>query len=109
MRAWRSVVLVLVMCLAITPVRAQTPSGLPARPATTLSEVAELRARLHVATVEIVQLRAALARMQAEADLLRLSAQQESLEAMMRQEQKPPAGAVFNWQTLTFDPPQAPK
>lgn len=89
------------VALAVASAAAQAPSG--------LSDLARAKAQAHLLSVENAQLRATVARLQAEIDTLKLTAERASLEAAMREELKLPAGRGFNWQTLAFDPPKEPK
>jgi len=94
---------VLVLCLLVigVPASAQTPAVAPLPP--------DPRIDAHLLRVENAQLRALVAKLQTELEAAKLSAERRALEEMLRAEQKPPTGAVFNWQTLTFDPPKEPK
>lgn len=66
------------------------------------------RMEAHTLRVENAQLRAAMARLQAERDSAVLTVERQQIEADLRAELQPPAGHVFDWATKRFVPPQEP-
>lgn len=95
--------IVILLLLGGAVVYAQAPPAAP-------SELLRAQAEVHVLRVENAQLRARLSELQATLDSARLTAERAALEQRFRDELKPAAGAVFNWQTLRFDSPtQEPK
>lgn len=67
------------------------------------------RVEAHLLRVENAQLRALIAKLQTDLDAAKLSAERRALEEVLRAEQKLPATATFNWQTLRFEAPQEAK
>lgn len=73
------------------------PPGLPPLDACQ-AETLQLKA-------SVVQLRSQLVQRETELAQIQLTREQERLEARFRELLKPAADAKFNWQTLTFKPP----
>lgn len=78
----------------------QTQPATLALPA--LSPAQDAQVEAHLLRVENAQLRAALARLQAELDTLRLSAERDALLEQLRREVGAPADATFDWQSRRF-------
>ncbi len=94
----RALVAVLVALVLSARVVAQTSVPAP-------SPLLAARMEEHALRVENAQLRAAMARVQAERDSAVLTVERQQIEADLRAELKPPAGHVFDWITKRFVPP----
>lgn len=76
----------------------------------TLPPLETARVDAHLLRVENAQLRAHVARLEAELASARLTAERLSLEADLRAVLKPPADWVFDWSRRVFmAPPKEPK
>lgn len=73
-----------------------------------LSDVQRLRAEVHALKGQLLEARYQLATCQAQQQAASLATERQALEAEFRDVLAPPAGAVFDWQTLTFTPPPSP-
>ena len=71
----------------------------------TLSDLDKAQAANHQLAVQLLGCQEQLASAQVTLQKAHLTEAQATLEARFREVLKPPDGATFNWQTLTFDPP----
>lgn len=103
-----AVVMTALVSTSVSLLARQAPPATLALPA--LSPAQDAQVDAHLLRVENAQLRAALARLQAELDTLRLSAEREALVEALRRETDAPADATFDWQSKRFIlPSQEPK
>jgi len=72
-----------------------------------LSEIDRLKAENHLLRVEVARLQAQLADAAAKLNSVTLSAERERLVEEFRSRLRPPAGAIFDFETLTFRSPGA--
>ena len=71
-----------------------------------LSDVDRLKAENHLLKVQVLQLQEQLTALQVKLRQIELSQEQGEREHQFSEDVKPAQGSLWNWQTLSFDPPK---